>query len=233
MIGAPEPEPPRRTSDPGLSTERRCVVAVVIFLTRRSVFQSLTEQIEHFLRLAFGQQTQHALGVRTRLDGGARGFGALCLFERPSDRKAATVRSLGKQRHRRAFLRPHTQLSRLRRLRCPGDGRASAAVHSNKKTVVYYELPRPAAARVSASGNVARCPLRTAASGGGRMSVGDGAEWIGIGGARLSLVCFVPHNWPRRRIGATRKPVGVAGFEPARTRCSTRLRYRDFAGRAS
>src|SRR5271169_527562 len=43
----------------------------------------------------------------------------------------------------------------------------------------------------------------------------DGAERIGIGGARLSLVCFVPHNWPRRRIGATRKLVGVAGFEPA------------------
>jgi hypothetical protein len=50
----------------------------------------------------------------------------------------------------------------------------------------------------------------------------DGAEWIGIGGARLSLVCFVPHNWPRRRIGATRKLVGVAGFEPATPSSRTR-----------
>jgi hypothetical protein len=63
----------------------------------------------------------------------------------------------------------------------------------------------------------------------------DGAEWIGIGGARLSLVCFVPHNWPRRRIGATRKLVGVAGFEPAtpssRTRCASRrpLKNRRFS----
>jgi hypothetical protein len=57
----------------------------------------------------------------------------------------------------------------------------------------------------------------------------DGAKWIGIGGARLSLVCFVPHNWPRRWIGATRKLVGAAGFGPAtpssRTRCATRPRY--------
>jgi hypothetical protein len=99
---------------------------------------------------------------------------------------------------------------------------ASAAVHSNKKTVVYYELPQPTdptpATRCSSqwtSGNVSKCrhPRRRR------------TEWIGIGGARLSLVCFVPHNWPRRRIGATRKLVGVAGFEPAtpssRTRCAT------------
>jgi hypothetical protein len=113
--------------------------------------------------------------------------------------------------------------------RFPAMGASVGCVHSNKKTVVYYELPRPtdirrpplACSSQWTSGNVSRCrhPRRPP----------DGAKWIGIGGARLSLVCFVPHNWPRRWIGATRNLVGVAGFEPAspssRTRCATRRRY--------
>ena len=103
---------------------------------------------------------------------------------------------------------------------------ASAAVDSNKKTVVYYELPptdirRPPLAAVR-NGHLATFPDADTRAAAGRR------KWIGIGGARLSLVCFVPHNWPRRQ-SETRKLVGVAGFEPAtpssRTRCATRRRY--------
>jgi hypothetical protein len=103
----------------------------------------------------------------------------------------------------------------------------SAAVHSNKKQSYITSFPGQPTSDVRHSLQFAmdiwqRFQMLTPAP------PPDGAEWIGIGGARLSLACFVPHNWPRRRIGATRKLVGVAGFEPAtpssRTRCAASYR---------
>jgi hypothetical protein len=71
---------------------------------------------------------------------------------------------------------------------------ALAAVHSNKKTVVYYELPRSTTSDARHSLDIwQRFQMPTT-----RAAARTAAEWIGIGGARLSLVSFVPHNWPRR-----------------------------------
>jgi hypothetical protein len=108
---------------------------------------------------------------------------------------------------------PHFPLHILRAMRAEVD----VLVGFRASPANRHQTPAPRCSSQWTAGNVSRCPTPAPPP--------DGAEWIGIGGARLSLVCFVPHNWPRRRIGATRKLVGVAGFEPAtpssRTRCAT------------
>jgi hypothetical protein len=75
----------------------------------------------------------------------------------------------------------------------------SAAVHSNKKQSYITSFPGQPTSDVRHSLQFAmdirpRFQMPTPAP------PPDGAEWIGIGGTRLSLVCFVPHNWPRRWI---------------------------------